>query len=101
MILPGSRQRLLTSSSLLPLRSGYWLPGFNDPLESIAGGVDDTIRSGPAQAGNRTGYRGEQRMKSVLRFIRDDSGATAVEYGLIAVAAGLAVAAILPIVSNS
>lgn len=40
-------------------------------------------------------------MKSVVRFIRDDSGATAVEYGLIVVAAGLAVAAILPIVSNS
>lgn len=40
-------------------------------------------------------------MGTIARFIRDDSGATAVEYGLIAVAAGLAVSAILPIVKNS
>jgi Flp pilus assembly pilin Flp len=35
------------------------------------------------------------------RFIKDDSGATAVEYGLIAVSAGLAVSAILPLIRNS
>jgi Flp pilus assembly pilin Flp len=39
-------------------------------------------------------------MRTIIRFIRDDCGATAVEYGLIAVAAGLAVSAILPIVKN-
>jgi Flp pilus assembly pilin Flp len=40
-------------------------------------------------------------MKMIVRLIRDESGATAVEYGLIAVAAVLAVSAILPIVKNS
>lgn len=40
-------------------------------------------------------------MGTIARFIRDDSGATAVEYGLIAIAAGLAVLAILPIVKNT
>jgi pilus assembly protein Flp/PilA len=39
-------------------------------------------------------------MSRIVRFIRDDSGATAVEYGLIAVAAGLAVSAIMPILRN-
>ena len=40
-------------------------------------------------------------MGTIARFVRDDSGATAVEYGLIAVAVALAVSAILPIVKNS
>ena len=40
-------------------------------------------------------------MGTIARFIRDDSGATAVEYGLIAIAVGLAVSAILPIVANT
>lgn len=40
-------------------------------------------------------------MGTIARFIRDNSGATAVEYGLIAIAAGLAVSAILPIVANT
>jgi Flp pilus assembly pilin Flp len=40
-------------------------------------------------------------MGTIVRFIRDDSGASAVEYGLMAVATGLAVAAIMPILKSS
>lgn len=40
-------------------------------------------------------------MAQVMRFIRNDSGASAVEYGLIAAAAGLAISAILPILKNT
>ena len=40
-------------------------------------------------------------MSTIGRFIKDDSGATAVEYGLIAAAASLAVAALMPILKNS
>jgi pilus assembly protein Flp/PilA len=36
--------------------------------------------------------KGKQDMRSIVRFIRDESGATAIEYGLIA--AGIAVAII-------
>jgi len=39
-------------------------------------------------------------MSTIARFIKDDSGATAVEYGLIAAAFGLAVSAIMPIFRN-
>ena len=42
----------------------------------------------------------ENCMNKIMHFVRDDSGATAVEYGLIAVAAGLAVSAILPIIKD-
>lgn len=37
----------------------------------------------------------------IVRFVIDDSGASAVEYGLITAAAGLAVSAILPILKNT
>lgn len=40
-------------------------------------------------------------MNTIVRFINDDSGASAVEYGLIAAAVGLAVSAIMPILKNS
>lgn len=40
-------------------------------------------------------------MAQIMRFISNDSGASAVEYGLIAVAAGLAISAILPILKNT
>lgn len=40
-------------------------------------------------------------MRMILRLIKDDSAASAVEYGLIAAAAGLAISALLPILKNS
>ena len=40
-------------------------------------------------------------MSMVGRFIKDESGASAVEYGLIAVAAGLAVSAVIPLLKTS
>ena len=40
-------------------------------------------------------------MTTFVRFIKDESGASAVDYGLIAAATGLAVAAILPILGSS
>ena len=40
-------------------------------------------------------------MMLIVRFMIDDSGASAVEYGLIGVAAGLAISAILPILKNT
>jgi Flp pilus assembly pilin Flp len=40
-------------------------------------------------------------MSTIVRFIRHPSGASAVEYGLIAAAAGLAVAAVMPILASS
>lgn len=40
-------------------------------------------------------------MMIIVRFMIDDSGASAVEYGLITAAAGLAVSAILPIFKNT
>jgi Flp pilus assembly pilin Flp len=40
-------------------------------------------------------------MSMLVHFMRDESGATAFEYGLIAVAAGLAVSAIIPILKST
>jgi Flp pilus assembly pilin Flp len=40
-------------------------------------------------------------MSTIGRFFKDESGATAVEYGLIAAAVGLAVSAVMPIFRNS
>lgn len=39
-------------------------------------------------------------MELVFRFLRDDSGATAVEYGLIAAAISVAIIAILPSIGS-
>lgn len=39
-------------------------------------------------------------MNTIGRFIKDDSGATAVEYGLMALSAGLAVSAIMPLIRD-
>jgi pilus assembly protein Flp/PilA len=36
----------------------------------------------------------------MFRFLKDDSGATAIEYGLIAAATGLALVAVMPSVSS-
>ena len=35
-------------------------------------------------------------MSNLVRFVRDESGATAIEYALIAAATGLALAAVMP-----
>lgn len=40
-------------------------------------------------------------MSTLVHFMRDESGATAFEYGLIAVAAGLAVSAVIPILKST
>lgn len=40
-------------------------------------------------------------MSTLAHFMRDESGATAFEYGLIAVAAGLAVSAVIPILKST
>ena len=40
-------------------------------------------------------------MSKVEKFLKDESGATAIEYGLIAAATGLALAAIMPSIKDS
>lgn len=40
-------------------------------------------------------------MNLIVHFLKDDCGATAVEYGLMAAAAGLAVSALMPIIMNT
>lgn len=40
-------------------------------------------------------------MNKIARFIKDESGATAIEYGLIAAATGLALAAVMPDIRDS
>jgi len=39
-------------------------------------------------------------MNKLVRFIKDESGATAIEYGLIAAATGLALVAIMPTIKS-
>ena len=40
-------------------------------------------------------------MSKLVRFVKDDRGATAIEYGLIAAATGLALVAVMPGIGNS
>ena len=40
-------------------------------------------------------------MKNLTRFIKDESGATAIEYGLIAAATGLVLVAVMPAVESA
>lgn len=40
-------------------------------------------------------------MNKLVRFVKDESGATAIEYGLIAAATGLALVAIMPTIKSS
>ena len=40
-------------------------------------------------------------MKKVARFFKDESGATAIEYGLIAAATGLALVAVMPTIKQN
>jgi pilus assembly protein Flp/PilA len=40
-------------------------------------------------------------MKNIMRFVKDESGATAIEYGLIAAAMGLALVVAMPILASA
>ncbi len=40
-------------------------------------------------------------MSKFVRFAKDESGATAIEYGLIAAATGLALAAVMPTIKTN
>ena len=40
-------------------------------------------------------------MRMIMRFMKSDLAASAVEYGLLAAAVGLAVSAILPLLNNN
>lgn len=40
-------------------------------------------------------------MNKIVRFVKDESGATAIEYGLIAAATGLALVLVMPSISSS
>ena len=40
-------------------------------------------------------------MSKLVRFVKDESGATAIEYGLIAAATGLALAAVMPTIKTN
>lgn len=40
-------------------------------------------------------------MTKFVRFVKDESGATAIEYGLIAAAMGLALVAVMPLLANA
>ena len=39
--------------------------------------------------------------KKIAAFVKDESGATAIEYGLIAAATGLALVVVMPFIHNS
>jgi pilus assembly protein Flp/PilA len=39
-------------------------------------------------------------MTKLVRFVKDESGATAIEYGLIAAATGLALVAVMPTIRS-
>jgi pilus assembly protein Flp/PilA len=43
----------------------------------------------------------ELKMNKFLRFVKDESGATAIEYGLIAAAMGLALVTAMPILASA
>ena len=43
---------------------------------------------------------GELQMNKLIRFVKDDSGATAIEYGIIAAATGLALVAVMPTIKT-
>lgn len=43
----------------------------------------------------------ESKMSKLARFMKDESGATAIEYGLIAAATGLALVATMPLIEQN
>ena len=46
-------------------------------------------------------YMGERSMSSFRRFVKDDSGATAIEYGLIAALVSVAIIIVLGTLGNN
>jgi pilus assembly protein Flp/PilA len=42
----------------------------------------------------------EKVMSKLVRFVNDESGATAIEYGLIAAATGLALVLVMPVIKS-
>jgi pilus assembly protein Flp/PilA len=46
------------------------------------------------------GFKETTTMTRLARFMKDESGVTAIEYGLIAAATGLALVAVMPTVSS-
>jgi pilus assembly protein Flp/PilA len=40
-------------------------------------------------------------MKAIGRFLKDEAGVTAIEYGLIAAAMGLALIAVMPVIAQA
>jgi len=40
-------------------------------------------------------------MNKIVRFVKDESGATAIEYGLIAAATGLALVLVMPTIKDA
>jgi pilus assembly protein Flp/PilA len=43
----------------------------------------------------------ERAMNTFVKFAKDESGVTAIEYGLIAAATGLALAAVMPVIKTN
>jgi pilus assembly protein Flp/PilA len=63
----------------------------------------DRLLSNPALTNQSSGLMWKSRsypMTKFVRFIKDESGATAIEYGLIAAATGLALVAALPAIET-
>jgi pilus assembly protein Flp/PilA len=50
---------------------------------------------------DRSDNDGVQNMNGFLRFLKDESGATAIEYGLIAAAISIVMIAFLPTISDN
>jgi pilus assembly protein Flp/PilA len=59
-----------------------------------AGAVNDTA-SIDRSCRRRGSHQGELKMSTLFRFLRDDSGATAIEYGLIAAGISVAIIAVV------
>ena len=57
-------------------------------------------RNRTACAKSWTWRREVQVMSKLVRFVRDESGATAIEYGIIAAATGLALVAVMPTIKT-
>jgi pilus assembly protein Flp/PilA len=95
-----AREQILNHSC----RNGFWkriLPPELTLLEGIgAFMVPGTARGGKLRRGTTSGVR-SQTMKSLFsRFVKDESGATAIEYGLIAAIVGVGIIASLGVLRN-
>jgi len=58
----------------------------------FAGGEPDAVKSS---------IQTECKMSKLVSFVKDESGATAIEYGLIAAATGLALVATMPAIKSA